>query len=65
VHAAFDRLRSYACGRNERLSKMAHMIIEDDLRADLLAAPALGRTTAQKRSPRTASGTNQPDAALD
>jgi hypothetical protein len=64
VHAAFDRLCSYACGRTKRLSKMARQIIEDDLRADL-TAPALGRTTAQKRSPRTASGTNQPDAALD
>jgi hypothetical protein len=64
VHAAFDRLRSYARGRTERLSTMARQIIEDDQRADLLTAPALGRTTAQKRSPRTASGTNQPDAAL-
>jgi hypothetical protein len=41
-------------------------MIKDDLRADLVApAPAVGRTTAQQRSPRTASGTSQPDAALN
>jgi hypothetical protein len=43
---------------------MACEIIKDDLHADLVA-PAIGRTTAQQRSPRIASGTSQPDAALN
>jgi hypothetical protein len=44
--------------------QMARQMIKDDLHADLVA-PAVGRTTAQQRSPRTASGTSQPDAALN
>jgi hypothetical protein len=43
---------------------MARQMIKYDLHADLVA-PAVGRTTAQQRSPRTASGTSQPDAALN
>lgn len=43
---------------------MGRQMIKDDLHADLVA-PAVGRTTAQQRSPRTASGTSQPDAALN
>ena len=49
MHAAFDRLRSDARGRNEPLSTMARQIIEGDLRAALVAAPAVGRTTVQQR----------------
>jgi hypothetical protein len=37
---------------------MGRQIIKDDLHADL-AAPAVGRTTAQQQSPRTASSTSQ------
>ncbi|MGH3767120.1 MAG: GAF domain-containing protein [Pseudonocardiaceae bacterium] len=49
MHAAFDRLRSYARGRNERLTEVARRVVEGDLGADLLAAPATGRTLAQQR----------------
>jgi hypothetical protein len=48
-HAAVDRLRSYARGRNERLSTMAAKSSRTTCARPLVAAPAVGRTTAQQQ----------------
>jgi len=49
MHAAFDRLRSYARNRNKRLSEVARQVVEGDLSADLLAAPVAGRAPPEQR----------------
>ncbi|MGH3765623.1 MAG: ANTAR domain-containing protein [Pseudonocardiaceae bacterium] len=41
MNAAFDRLRSYARNRNQRLSDVARRVVETDLAADVLSAPAV------------------------
>ncbi|MCA1693583.1 MAG: ANTAR domain-containing protein, partial [Actinobacteria bacterium] len=49
MHAAFDRLRSYARNRNKRLSEVARQVVEGDLGADLLTTPTADRTTSEQR----------------
>ncbi len=41
MNSAFDRLRSYARNRNERLSDVARRVVETGLAADVLGAPAV------------------------
>jgi len=38
MHAAFDRLRRYARGRNLRLTEVARQVVQTDLAADVLTA---------------------------
>jgi hypothetical protein len=40
MHVAFDRLRRYARSHNLRLTEVARQIVEADLAADVLTAPA-------------------------
>ena len=49
MHAAFDRLRSYARNRNKRLSEVARQVVEGDLGADLLTAPLARRAPPKQR----------------
>jgi len=49
MHAAFDRLRSYARNRNKRLSEVARQVVEGDLSADLLTTPVAHRTPPEQR----------------
>ncbi len=49
MNAAFDRLRSYARNRNERLSEVARRVVETDLAADVLGAPAVGSSATYQR----------------
>jgi len=49
MHAAFDRLRSYARNRNKRLSEVARQVVEDDLGADLLTTPLAHRAPPEQR----------------
>jgi GAF domain-containing protein len=47
--AAFDRLRRYARTHNARLSEVARQVIETDLAADVLNAPAVHSRAADQR----------------
>ena len=47
--AAFDRLRRYARNHNARLSEVARKVVETDLAADVLAAPAEHSPAADQR----------------
>jgi hypothetical protein len=49
MHAAFDRLRSYARSRNKRLSEVARQVVEGDLGADLITAPLARRAPPKQR----------------
>jgi GAF domain-containing protein len=49
MHAAFDRLRSYARSRNKRLSEVARQVVEGDLGADLITTSTADRTTSEQR----------------
>jgi len=49
MHAAFDRLRSYARNRNKRLSEVARQVVEGDLDADLLTTPTADRAPPEQR----------------
>jgi AmiR/NasT family two-component response regulator len=46
---AFDRLRSYARRHNLRLSAVAQQVIDTDLAAAVLTAPATTRARAAKK----------------
>ena len=46
---AFDRLRSYARRHNLRLSAVAQQVIDADLAAAVLAAPAATRAPAARK----------------
>jgi GAF domain-containing protein len=47
--AAFDRLRRYARTHNARLSEVARQVVETDLAADVLGAPAVHSRAADQR----------------
>jgi hypothetical protein len=47
--AAFDRLRGYARNHNARLSEVARKVVETDLAADVLDAPAVRSQAADQR----------------
>jgi GAF domain-containing protein len=47
--AAFDRLRRYARNHNARLSEVACKVVETDLAADVLDAPAVRSQAADQR----------------
>jgi GAF domain-containing protein len=47
--AAFDRLRRYARNHNARLSEVARKVVETDLAADVLDAPAVRSQAAHQR----------------
>jgi hypothetical protein len=47
--AAFDRLRSYARTHNTRLSEVARKVVETDIAADILDAPAVRSQAADQR----------------
>lgn len=47
--AAFDRLRRYARTYNARLSEVARQVVETDLAAEMLGAPAVGDRVADQR----------------
>ncbi|HEX8762076.1 MAG TPA: ANTAR domain-containing protein, partial [Pseudonocardiaceae bacterium] len=47
--AAFDRLRRYARNHNARLSEVARKVVETDLAADVLGAPAVHSQAADQR----------------
>jgi GAF domain-containing protein len=47
--AAFDRLRRYARTHNARLSEVARQVVETDLAADILDAPAVRSPAADQR----------------
>ena len=47
--AAFDRLRGYARNHNARLSEVARKVVETDLAADVLDAPAVRSQAAHQR----------------
>lgn len=49
MHAAFDRLRSYARNRNKRLSEVARQVVEGNLGADLLTTPLAHRAPPEQR----------------
>jgi ANTAR domain-containing protein len=49
MNAAFDRLRSYARNRNERLSDVARRVVETDLAAEVLGPPAVGDPATDQR----------------
>jgi hypothetical protein len=49
MNAAFDRLRRYARNHNARLSEVARKVVETDLAADVLAAPAGHSPAADQR----------------
>lgn len=49
MDAAFDRLRRYARTHNARLSEVARKVVETDLAADVLGAPAVGDRLANQR----------------
>ncbi len=49
MDAAFDRLRRYARTHNARLSEVARQVVETDLAADVLDAPAVGSRAADQR----------------
>jgi len=49
MHIAFDRLRHYARSHNLRLTEVARQIVEADLAADVLSAPAAPKPAAERR----------------
>jgi len=49
MHVAFDRLRRYARSHNLRLTEVARQIVETDLAADVLNAPAAPGPAAKRR----------------
>jgi hypothetical protein len=49
MHLAFDRLRHYARSHNLRLTEVARQIVETDLAADVLTAPAAPKPAVRRR----------------
>jgi AmiR/NasT family two-component response regulator len=47
--AAFDRLRRYARNHNARLSEVARKVVETDLAAEVLDAPAVRSQAAHQQ----------------
>jgi len=47
--AAFDGLRGYARTHNARLSEVARQVVETNLAAEVLGAPAVGDRVADQR----------------
>ena len=48
MQVAFERLRRYARGHNLRLTEVARQIVETDLAADVLTAPAAPKPAARR-----------------